>query len=165
VSYTIINLTEKAIRAAITNSLYPVEAPVFISDENGVKPEMPYIVVHVEEAVEQEGPGTGIFKMPVEIIFRDHVKAQSPDFRDAVLVAIENVQFGSPLKALTQAIDGFYCYGFGMTQASMQVNTELKAYESIRRWEITAIPRSWPQGPNAQPPTPDGVQATFPVRS
>lgn len=150
-SYTIINLTEQAIQAAIENSLYPAQVAVYISDVNEVKEPMPYIVIHVEEAVEQEGPGTGIFKMPVEIMFRDHVKPQDPGFRDAVLVAIENVQFGTPLKALTQAIEGFYCYGFGMTEASMRVNPELKAYESMRRWEITAIPKAWPEGPNAQP--------------
>lgn len=149
-SYTIVNLTEQAIQASIENSLYPEKVAVYISDVNEVKQEMPYVVIHVDDAVEQEGPGTGIFKMPVEIVFRDHVKPQTPDFRDKVLVAIENVQFGSPLKTLTQAISGFYCYGFGMTEASMRVNPELKAYESIRKWEITAIPRAWPEGPNAQ---------------
>jgi len=138
---TILNVAERALREALQNQIYAIipNLPIYRSDELAQKDVQPYMIIHCEEAAETIGPGSGIYEIPVEIIFRSHVKPTSPDQRDAVIAAINNFVYSNPAQVLSQT-QGFHCYGFKPITVKMGVNTELKSYEYINQFGLVAMP-------------------------
>lgn len=141
-SNVVLNIAEKAVVGAIQSEIYPYQVDVRASDENEVKPPMPYITVHASDYQEDIGPGTGIFKMRVTATFRSHVKPDDINFRTAVCQGINNFLYRNPAVELSNT-DGFHCYGFipGAT-GSMAVNPELKAYEYLVSMDLFCMPRN-----------------------
>lgn len=140
---TILNLAELSLKNALRDQIYQI-SPTFVlyrSDENEVKKEQPYGIIHCEDAEETIGPGTGIYKIPTLVICRFHVKPETADDRDAIVTAINNFTYSDPRTVLSQ-LDGFHCYGFMPIAVRMEVNTELKSYEYINRFELICMPRN-----------------------
>lgn len=140
---TILNIAETALNKCLQDQIYQIQPniPIYDSDESAVKDVMPYLIIHCDQAEETIGPGTGIYKVPVEVTMRSHVKPDSPDFRDSIVAAINNFVYSSPAAALSE-IEGFHCYGFMPIAVSMGVNTDIKAYEYINRFELVCMPRN-----------------------
>lgn len=140
---SILNVGERALREALQNQIYQnvPNIPIYRSDEAEQKQEQPYLIIHCEEAEEELGPGTGIYRISITVTFRSHVKPTSPDERDAVITAINNFVYSNPAEILSQ-VDGFHCYGFMPIRVHMGVNTELKSYEYINEFELHCMPRN-----------------------
>jgi len=101
--------------------------PVYIADESETKQQMPYIVVKCVSAEEDITPGSGIFKVAGEILFRSHTKETSPEDRQAVLDAINNFAYDSTAAKLS-GLDDFHCHGWHPTSAEMTNEPETKSY-------------------------------------
>lgn len=140
---TILNIAERALREALQNQIYQIapNLPIYRSDESAQKEVQPYLIIHCEEAEEELGPGTGIYKIPITVTLRSHTKPTSPDERDAIIAAINNFVYSNPAQILSQT-DGFHCYGFMPISVKMDVNTEQKSYEYINRFELHCMPRN-----------------------
>ncbi len=138
----IINVAEAAIVSAIQNSIAPYEVPVIASDENEIKPPMPYITVHVGSYQEEIGPGSGIFRLEVNIVYRSHVKPDDAELRTAICTGINDFLYGAPAVTLS-LFDGLHVYGFiPVASGSMAINPELKAYEYQVRADVVCMPRN-----------------------
>jgi hypothetical protein len=141
-SSSIINVAEAAIVAAIQSNIYPYEVEILASDEDSVKNPMPYIVIHASSAEEQIAPGSGIFKLRVDLLFRSHVKTEDINFRTAVCSGINNFLYSAPAFTLSE-VNGFYCYGFvPVATGQMTVNPELKTYEYRIGMDVVCMPRN-----------------------
>lgn len=103
------------------------KSQIYISDEDVIKEPMPYIIVHAESYEEVIGPGIGIFKVPVRLIFRSHVKETSTNQRTDVVNAINNFAYATPAVTLS-TVSGFHCHGFEPSTGSMVIDGEHKAY-------------------------------------
>ena len=138
---TILNIAELALREALQNQVYQIvpNMPIYRSDEDAVKSTQPYIIIHIEEAQEIIGPGSGIYDVPVTVTFRSHVKPTSPDQRDAVIAAINNFVYSNPAQVLSET-QGFHCYGFMPIRVHMSTNTELKSYEYVNEFKLVCMP-------------------------
>jgi hypothetical protein len=103
---------------------------------------MPYIVVHAATGEEQIAPGSGIFKLKVDLLFRSHVKTEDINLRTAVCSGINNFLYSAPAFTLSE-VNGFHCYGFvpGAT-GEMTVNHDMKAYEYRIGMDVTCMPRN-----------------------
>ncbi len=140
---TILNMAEFALDTALQNQIYQnfQDLPIYKSNDSVVKDVQPYLIVHCEQAEEAIGPGTGIYRVPVVITFRSHVKPETPDQRDEIIASINNFIYSSPAEVLSQT-DGFHCYGFMPISVTMGVNTDLKSYEYVNRFELWCMPRN-----------------------
>lgn len=138
---TILNIAERALRDALQNQIYAIlpNIPIYRSDSIEPKATQPYIIVHIEEAVETIGPGSGIYEIPVEVTLRSHVKPTSPDERDAIIAAINNFVYSNPAQVLSST-QGFHCYGFKPISVKMNTNTELKSFEYVNTFTLVAMP-------------------------
>ena len=79
----------------------------------------------------------------MEVTLRSHVKPDSTDERDAIIASINNFVYSNPASILSLTL-GFHCYGFKPITVKMEVNTELKAYEYVNRFELVCMPRDNP---------------------
>lgn len=140
---SILNVAEAALQTALQNQIYQIspDLPIYHSDENAPKDSMPYLIIHCEDAREDIGPGSGIYRVPVVVTLRSHVKPQTEDNRDAIVTAINNFVYSNPAQVLSET-DGFHCYGFMPIEVKMEVNTDLKAYEYVNRFELVCMPRN-----------------------
>lgn len=123
--------------------------PIYISDTDGIKEAMPYIIVHGNSYEEQIGPGSGIYRIRIDCVFRSHVKTESrwtaltenpTDNRDAIIAQINNFLYSSPATALSAAT-GFHCYGFVPVSGDMRVQPDYKAYEYHTQFDVFCMPR------------------------
>lgn len=139
---TILNIAEMALNTALSNQIYQIQPniPIYNSDESANKAVQPYLIIHCEEAEETIGPGTGIYRVPVEVTLRSHVKPESTDFRDSIIAAINNFVYSDPKDVLSKT-EGFHCYGFMPITVKMGVNSDLKSYEYVNRFELICMPR------------------------
>jgi len=145
-SLTIINKAEQALQAALTQQIGQIAPtmPVYYSDEQTIKAALPYVVIHVENATETIGPGTGIYEIPVIVTFRDHVKADSQSFRDSIIAQIHNFVYSAPtstLNAYSSSLGGFTVYGFKTIEVEIEANPDLKAYELRYKFVLVCMPR------------------------
>lgn len=140
-SNTILNIAEQALRTALQNQIYAIVQgiPIYRSDEDTIKAPQPYVIIHIEEATETIGPGSGIYEIPVTVTLRSHVKPTSPDERDAIIAGINNFVYSNPAQVLSQT-QGFHCYGFNPVRVKMGINPELKSYEYINEFVLIAMP-------------------------
>lgn len=140
---TILNIAETALNTALQNQIYQIvpNLPIYNSDEIADKSVQPYLIIHCDDAEEQIGPGTGIYNIPVTVTLRSHVKIDSTDKRDSIVAAINNFVYSNPKDILSQT-DGFHCYGFMPIKVEMGVNTDLKSYEYINKFELVCMPRN-----------------------
>jgi hypothetical protein len=136
---TIIPIAEQACQQQI--SLYVGNVPVYISDFDMIKADMPYIVIHGESYEELITPGCGIFKVRMEALFRSHVREETPQERDGVVNGINAFLYTTPASKLSLT-DGFHCYGFVPVSGQMSVNTDYKAYEYHTRFDLFCMPRN-----------------------
>lgn len=138
---SILNITEQTLRQALQNQVYAIfpNLPIYRSDEADQKAVQPYMIVHIEDATETIGPGSGIYEIPVTVTLRSHVKPTDPDQRDAIITAINNFVYSNPAQVLSE-FEGFHCYGFKPIRVHMGVNTDLKSYEHINQFALVAMP-------------------------
>lgn len=142
----ILRTTEQAIQpllqAAIDETLQAKDAlPVLLSDEESVKPQMPYVVVRCLSFEEEIAPGSGIFNVKGEIVFRSHVKETYSEFRASVLDSINNFAYDQTAAKLS-ITDGFHCYGWQPTTGEMQVEADSKSYLYIMKYTIHCMARN-----------------------
>lgn len=142
----VVSIVEQAIQKALEIQLGSDSTPIYISDTNEVKASMPYIVLHGDKADEMilgpQGQGSGIFKVGFTLLYRSHAKPTSPTTRQAVIDAINQFAYGTPVEILNQT-EGLFVYGFiPEATGNMQINTDLKAYEYLTTWQIICIPQS-----------------------
>ena len=142
----ILRITEQAIQplihAAIDEALNARNAiPVLLSDEESVKPQMPYVVVRCLSCSEEIAPGSGIFNVSGEICFRSHIKETSSEFRAEVLDAINNFAYDQTATKLSLT-DGFHCYGWQPTTGEMQVEADSKSYLYMMKYAIHCMARN-----------------------
>lgn len=128
----ILRATEEAIewllQAAIDgNTDSPGLVPVLLSDEGANKPQMPYVVLQCISSEEQITPGSGIFKVGGNIVFKSHVKATDDELRQTVLDSINNFAYDSTAAKLSE-VENFHCHGWHPTTGEMTVDPEQKAY-------------------------------------
>lgn len=138
---TILNIAERALRDALQNQIYAIvpDIPIYRSDSIDPKATQPYVIIHIEQATETIGPGSGFYDIPITVTLRSHVKPTSPDERDAIIAAINNFVYSSPAQVLSETL-GFHCYGFKPISVKMNVNTELKSYEYVNEFTLVAMP-------------------------
>ena len=135
----ILQAAESAIQGLLQAELddltgFPKAIPVLTSDEDDVKPQMPYIVVKCADAEEQISPGCGIFQVGGELIFKSHTKETSNEERAAILDAINNFAYDSTAAKLS-GVDGFHCHGWHPTTGTMTPENETKALVySMKYW-------------------------------
>jgi len=140
------NLVISKCEKAVANQLSLTSngaVPIYVSDVDGVKDPMPYIVIHGNSYEEQIGPGSGIFKIRMDCVFRSHVKGlgSAPDeARDAAVTWINNFLYSDPKSALS-ASTGFHCYGFVPVSGEMRVQGDYKAYEYHTQFDVFCMPR------------------------
>jgi len=115
-------------------------ATVVTSDRAEDLPDKPYVLVTAMRYEEQFGPGTGIFKVDLEIKFSSHVRETSAEQREEVVTAINNFTYSSPASTISQA-DGFYCHGIVPTSGEMQIDTDEKSYDYVVNYEMHCMPR------------------------
>jgi len=113
---------------------------IVASDRADDLPDKPFVLVTATRYEEQFGPGTGIFKVDVEIKFSSHVKETSAEQREEVVTAINNFTYSSPAATISQA-DGFYCHGIVPTSGEMQIDGEEKSYDYVVNYEVHCMPR------------------------
>ena len=128
----IIGLLQAAIDAAVG---LPGSVPVLHSDEMETKPQMPYVVIQCVEEEEMISPGSGIFKVAGELLFRSHTKETSPLKRQAVLNAINNFAYDSTAAKLS-GVDNFHCHGWHPTTGNMTVDNETKSYNYLMKYWV-----------------------------
>ena len=139
-SNDITRLVEESLKTKITTAVYPWSIPVYLSDESAMKGDMPYIVIHVENGTEYQGaPGSGIFNVVADILFRSHLKTETPEDRSAVIVAMNNIAYSNAAVELSN--DNLTVYGFiPEATGAITANVELKAYEYRSKWRIICTP-------------------------
>lgn len=138
---TIVNVSEVAVVTALQAVVDSAIVPnIYQSDVASIKDNPPWIVVHGDNYEEWVGPGSGIFKVPIECLFRSHVKETSPANRDAVVSQINNFIYNSPAANLSLTAN-YFCYGFVPTSGEMKVDTEKKTYDYVVRFDLYCMPR------------------------
>lgn len=140
----VVSIVEQAIEKALLIALGEVKIPVYISDTNEVKEEMPYIILHGDKGRElilgPVGQGCGYFEVEFTVLYRSHVKPDSPTTRQAVTDAINAFAYNKPVEILN-GTDGLTVFGFiPEATGQMQVNSDLKAYEYLTTWRIICTP-------------------------
>lgn len=136
----ITSVVEQAIQGKIEDALYNFGMPVYISDGENLKAEMPYVVVHADNYEEQIGPGTGIFKVQVTLKYRCHSKEESENFNASVIIQINNFAYSNAAIELNGL--NLHVYGFiPGASGQMQANPEAKCYEYLTTWELICMPR------------------------
>jgi len=135
----VISKCEQAVKNQLVLQVDP-SVPIYISDTDGIKEAMPYIIVHGNSYEEQIGPGSGIFKIRVDCVFRSHVKVITSDNRDSIIAQINNFLYSSPAAAIS-AETGFHCYGFVPISGDMRVQQDYKAYEYHIQFDVFCMPR------------------------
>ncbi len=138
---TVLNLCELAIKTALAEQLINTGVKVYVADRDEIKDVMPFCVVHGVTADEQIGPGSGIFKVTVDIEILSHVKEQSPTDRDTIYALVESFAYNNPA-ALLSTMPGFHCHGFIPASGAMKVDPERKAYIYTATWDVFCMPRS-----------------------
>lgn len=101
--------------------------PVYVADESETKQQMPYIVVKCVSSEEDITPGSGIFRVSGELLFRSHTKETSPEQRQTVLDAINNFAYDSTAAKLS-GLENFHCHGWHPTSAELTSEPETKSY-------------------------------------
>jgi hypothetical protein len=131
--------TEKAIQgllqAAISDVIgNPKIVPVYLSDADLVKASMPYVVIQCVESTEEITPGSGIFKVDGNLVFRSHTKETPPEMRQKVLDSINNFAYDSTAAKLS-TVPGFHCHGWYPTTGQMMTDNDRKSTEyQMRYW-------------------------------
>jgi len=128
----ILRAADEAIQSVLSNHLETIEdtvgkLDVYLADSDETKRQMPYIVVQCVSSEEEISPGSGIFKVAGEILFRSHTKETTPEVRQTVLDAINNFAYDSTAAKLS-GIDGFHCHGWHPTSAELTADAESKSY-------------------------------------
>ena len=136
----ILRATENAIRPLLQSVIdeatgYPGSVPVFLSDEMETKPQMPYVVITCVEDEEQITPGSGIFKVAGDLLYRSHTKATTPEERQTVLDAINNFAYDSTAAKLSEA-DNFHCHGWHPTTGQMTVDNDTKSTNYLMKYWV-----------------------------
>lgn len=140
-SNSIRHKTEAAFVKYLGEYLKRTEGAVIVaSDRADDLPDKPYVLVVANRFEELYGPGTGIFKVGVEVHFSSHVKETSSAQRDQVITAINNFTYNSPASTIS-AQSGFYCHGIVPTAGEMQVDGEEKSYDYIVQYDVFCMPR------------------------
>ena len=135
----ILRAAELAIRELLQADLddmtdFPGTIQVLLSDEAETKPQMPYIVIQCTESEEEITPGSGIFKVSGELLFKSHTKETTPEDRQVILDTINNFAYDSTAAKLS-GIDNFHCYGWQPTSGTMTTDNETKAVlYSMKYW-------------------------------
>ena len=84
------NAIQGLLQAAIDEAVgFTGAVPVLLSDTRETKPQMPYVSIQCTEEEEVITPGSGIFKVSGELVFRSHTKETSPTIRQKILDAIK----------------------------------------------------------------------------
>lgn len=137
----VIGLAEAALQTNLLSAVSGtvVSGAVLLSDEDDVKPAMPYVIARAINIEEEISPGCGIFKVTCGVIFKSHAKATTPAQREAVVVALNNFAYTGPAAALSAAT-GFYCHGFVPTTGEMTVDPETKAYIYELQYMLHCMP-------------------------
>lgn len=128
----ILRAADKAIKEVLSDYLADITEEVgaidvYLSDNDENKNQMPYIIIQCVSCEEQITPGSGIFKVAGQIIFRSHTKETSPDERQIVLDAINNFAYDSTAAKLSD-IDGFHCHGWHPTTGDLTVDRDSHSY-------------------------------------
>lgn len=128
----ILRAADEAIREVLSDYLEAIEdsvgnLDVYLADSDETKRQMPYIVVQCVSAEEDITPGSGIFKVAGEILFRSHSKETSPEARQTVLDAINNFAYDSTAAKLS-GLDNFHCHGWHPTTGDLTSDPESKSY-------------------------------------
>lgn len=128
----ILRAADEAIKTVLSGYLEEIEdsvgeIDVYLADSDETKRQMPCIVVQCVSAEEEITPGSGIFKVAGEILFRSHAKATSPEARQTVLDAINNFAYDSTSAKLS-GLEGFHCHGWHPTSAELTSDAESKSY-------------------------------------
>jgi len=128
----ILRAADEAIKAVLSDYLEEIEdsvgeIDVYLADSDETKRQMPYIIVQCVSAEEEIAPGSGVFKVAGEIIFRSHTKETTPGERQTVLDAINNFAYDATAANLS-GVEGFHCHGWHPTSAELTSDAETKSY-------------------------------------
>jgi len=128
----ILRAADEAIKTVLEGYLSNIsdiigEIDVYLADNDENKRQMPYIVIQCVSSEEQITPGSGIFKVAGNILFRSHTKETSPEERQAVLDAINNFAYDSTSAKLS-ALEGFHCHGWYPTTGDLIADPETHSY-------------------------------------
>jgi hypothetical protein len=135
----ILRAADEAIKTVLEDYLSDIsngigKIDVYLADNDENKQQMPYIVIQCVSSEEQITPGSGIFKVAGNVIFRSHTKETSPETRQAVLDAINNFAYDSTSAKLS-ALDGFHCHGWYPTTGDLTVESETQSYTyNMKYW-------------------------------
>ena len=128
----ILRAADEAIKTVLSGYLKEIagsvgKIDVYLADSSETKKQMPNITVQCVSAEEEITPGSGIFKVAGEILFRSHTKETSPEARQTVLDAINNFAYDSTAAKLS-GLEGFHCHGWYPTSADLTFDAENKSY-------------------------------------
>jgi len=133
---------ESAIRDILLPHLPTTEVRdnVFLSDYDSEKSPPPFIVIHSEPWEEQITPGSGIYKIPVDITFKSGaVDTPSVDRRE-VIAGINNCVYGGMAAALSN-VTAFHCHGVIPAGGGLELDPENFIYIFTIRLEVICMPR------------------------
>jgi hypothetical protein len=128
----ILRAADEAIKTVLADYLAIIaddvgEIDVYLADNDENKRQMPYIVIQCVSAEEQITPGSGIFKVAGELLFRSHTKETAPETRQVILDTINNFAYDSTAAKLS-GIEGFHCHGWHPTTGNLTVDSETHSY-------------------------------------
>jgi len=107
-------------------SVYNTDSTMMERANNTIWRPMPYILAKCTDDEEVITPGSGIFKVTGELVFKSHTKENSPELRQVILDAINNFAYDNTAAKLS-AVDNFHCHGWHPTTGRMDVDNEAKA--------------------------------------
>ena len=128
----ILRAADESIKTVLADYLAAIaddvgEIDIYLADNDENKSQMPYIVIQCVSSEEQITPGSGIFKVSGQIIFRSHTKETSPETRQTILDAINNFAYDSTAAKLS-GIEGFHCHGWYPITGDLTVDSETRSY-------------------------------------
>lgn len=141
----ILRATEEAIQSLLQDAIddavgYPGAVPVLLSDAVENKPPMPYVVIKCTDSEEQITPGSGIFKVSGDLLYRSHSRETDAEQRQTVLDAINQFAYDSTAAKLS-ALPDFHCHGWHPTTGQLTVENETKSYAYNMRYWVYCMAR------------------------
>jgi len=141
----ILRAADEAIKAVLEDYLVVIAddvgaIDVYLADSDENKRQMPYIIIQCVSCEEQITPGSGIFQVAGELLFRSHTKETTPETRQTILDAINNFAYDSTAAKLS-GIEGFHCHGWHPTTGELTADNETHSYTYDMKYWVYCMAR------------------------